>query len=328
MHHAGALFASGAVARSAAPAGAEARIASAAVNFRTRVLSMSFSRASLFSARMMSGIARAGIVAMVCSTGLASAPVHAQADLPSFNQSSEKAPPPLLALDSSLIVDALGTPFRGQATGGAAARLEGRGTLDGTRVGAPGLSAMLDMAAYVGPGLSKRLGDLQGVSSVAAPAMVRPINAWVQYLRGAAGLKAGIIDTNADFDEQNVGALFLNASFGMGPEFATSGLNGAGPSPYSALGAIAFWQDDARGLKLRVGGFGGRPGNPDAPRRWSWNLSPELGRLVIAELDWTQGRRRIAVGGWRNTAKLPRSDGRGDHPGVGGAFVTIEQPLL
>lgn len=234
--------------------------------------------------------------------------------------------PPALVLDTSLIIDGQTTTGTNPQSG-AAARMQASLTLDGAAFGADGLTAMLDLAGFGGEGVSAKLGDLQGVSNIGAPPMVRPLNAWVQYSRGAFAAKAGIIDTNAEFDEQNVGAMFLNGSHGMGPDLGASGLNGGGASPYSALGVIGFWSNDTLGLKLRAGVFAGRPGDPDVPERWSWRVGADAGRLTMAEVDWTRPGWRVALGGWQHDTTLPRMDGTGDTETSRGGFATVEATL-
>lgn len=236
-----------------------------------------------------------------------------------------------LVLDTSLIVDAMastGTSTgKGERHRGATARLDVKLLLDGAPLGIAGLVGMADVAVHSGEGLSGSLGDLQGVSSIAATRMVRPVNAWLRYGSGPLAIKAGVIDTNADFDEQNIAAPFLNASHGMGPELATSGLNGGGAAPNSALGVVGFVADEASGLKLRAGVFTGRPGDPGHPRRLSWRFGEGTGSFSIAELDWTGARHRIALGAWRHSARLPRLDGNGGHAGSTGGFAIVEGTL-
>ena len=235
--------------------------------------------------------------------------------------------PKALTLDTSLTVDGMTSIGADADHSGIAARLQATLTIDGTAFGAEGLSGMVDMAAYSGPGLTEKLGDLQGVSNIGAPRMVKPINAWLQYGKGPFALKAGIMDTNADFDEQNIGAIFLNGSHGMAADFGTSGLGGGGAAPFSALGVVGFWSDAKSGIKFRAGLFGGQPSDPNVPERWSWKLGGGTGSMTIAEVDWSRPGRRIAIGGWHHSATLPRIDGNGDAQGSSGGFVTIEATL-
>lgn len=233
-----------------------------------------------------------------------------------------------LALDTSLLVDGMVSTSEDGDESGATGQLNLSLLLDGAPLGLPGLTGMAGVTVYSGDGISGPLGDLQGVSNIAATRMVRPINAWLQYGSGPVALKAGVMDTNADFDEQNIGALFLGSSHGTGPELSSSGLNGSGAVPNTALGVTGFLTDEANGIKLRVGLFTGRPGDPDHPRRLSWKFGDGTGTFSIAEVDWTGKRHRIAFGAWHHSAELPRIDGTGDHRGSTGGFVIAESTLV
>lgn len=184
---------------------------------------------------------------------------------------ADDAPKPALALDAALIADSL-VAAAGDARGARSlVRADLKLGYDGTNAGHPGLTALVNLALYTGNGFTRDVTvDLQGISNIEGPAALRPINAWVQWSGTHAAVKAGLIDTNADFDEQNVAALFLNPSHGIGPELSHSGPNGPGTVPFTAIGAIAYAYDAKSGLKARVGLFGGRPGDAAHPRRWTW----------------------------------------------------------
>jgi porin len=232
-----------------------------------------------------------------------------------------------LTLDTSLIVDGMVSVSEDDDESGVAAHVDLKLLLDGAPLGVPGLTGMAGVTVYSGDGISGSLGDLQGVSNIAATRMVRPVNAWLQYGSGRFAIKAGVMDTNADFDEQNVGAAFLGSSHGTGPDLSSSGLNGSGAVPNTALGVTGFLTDEASGLKLRAGVFTGRPGDPDHPRRLSWKFGDGTGAFSIAELDWTGASHRIAFGAWHHSARLPRIDGTGDHRGSTGGFAIVEGTL-
>ncbi|WP_353230782.1 carbohydrate porin [Novosphingobium sp.] len=234
---------------------------------------------------------------------------------------------PAITIDSALLIDAFTTVSPHEHADGVAARGSVSATVDGARFGVAWLSANATLAASWGMGITGSLGDLQGVSSIAAPRMIRPVNAWLQWTAGHFAVKAGIIDTNADFDEQNTGAIFLNASHGMGAELAAAGMTGSGQAPYSALGVIGFVSDDKAGIKLRVGAFGGTTGDPDRPARLIWRAGGDAGHIVMAEIDRQKPGFRVALGGWRHTATLPRADGTGTAAGATGLFVLGEKQL-
>jgi porin len=232
------------------------------------------------------------------------------------------------SLDAAALVD--GLAVAGGVAGGTrvAARADLVLDYDGASGGVPWLSGQLDLTGIAGRSISALVGDVQGVSSNEFPDTLRVTNAWVQASGSRASLKLGIIDSNADFDEQNVGAIFVHSSHGTGPELSGAGLDGAGATPNTTLGVVAAVFDADAGWKLRGGLFNGRPGDPDHPGQPSFAFSRGIGVLAIGEADWTKAWGRIAVGGWHFTSTLPALDGSGDRRGASGGFVTLEPNLI
>jgi len=85
---------------------------------------------------------------------------------------------------------------------------------------------------------SQRVGDAQGVSNIAAPSAVKPEELWIE--RNFAGdrlsILAGIFDLNAEFYRLHSATLFVNGSFGVGPEFSQSGTEGPSIFPRTSPG--------------------------------------------------------------------------------------------
>ncbi|MBU6269086.1 MAG: carbohydrate porin [Sphingomonadales bacterium] len=239
-----------------------------------------------------------------------------------------EAPNPL-SVDASALVDTLAVAGGGVGHGTRVlARADLRAHYDGTGGALPWLSGLIDVAAINGKSVSALAGDVQGVSNIEFDRTVRVVNAWVKASSTHAALKLGIIDSNLDFDEQNVGALFLHSSHGMGPEMTGAGLDGAGSSPDTTLGAVVSVFDGEAGWKLRAGVFNGRPGDPARPGSPSFAFSRDIGALAIGEADWSGSWGRIAVGGWHFTSTLSALDGSGNRRGASGGFVTVEPTLI
>lgn len=80
-------------------------------------------------------------------------------------------------------------------------------------------------------------GDAQGVSSIAAPAAWQIEEFWLQknFSDERSSMLLGLYDLNTEFYRLHSAALFLNSSFGIGPELAQSGI--AGPSIFPATSA-------------------------------------------------------------------------------------------
>ncbi len=87
---------------------------------------------------------------------------------------------------------------------------------------------------------SDLVGDVQGVSNLEAPppAAVRLEEAWLQQnlLDNRLSWLVGRYDLNTEFYRVQSGALFINSSFGIGPEFSHSGVAGPSIFPNTAVG--------------------------------------------------------------------------------------------
>src|SRR6266566_237902 len=85
---------------------------------------------------------------------------------------------------------------------------------------------------------SDLVGDVQGVSNLEAPAALRLEEAWLQQnlFDNRLSWLVGRYDLNTEFYRLQSGALFINSSFGIGPEFAHSGLAGPSIFPNTAVG--------------------------------------------------------------------------------------------
>jgi carbohydrate-selective porin OprB len=117
--------------------------------------------------------------------------------------------------------------------------------------GIDGAELFVDVMRVNGPDFSGRyVGDAQTVSNVQADSALRPYEAWIAF-PVATGLtaKAGLIDLNTEFDVQEIGRLFLNSSFGIGPDFSQSGQNG--PSIFPAPATAAMLRYEGSGWAAR-----------------------------------------------------------------------------
>ncbi len=192
-----------------------------------------------------------------------------------------------------------------------------------------GWSGFLDLQATDAANFSGALvGDLQGVSNIDAPAGIRLANAWVGYdWEGTGGVKAGIVDLNSEFDVQSTGALFLNPSHGIGPDFSQSGENGPSIFPTTGLGLVGTWLPGGH-WQFKAGVFEGISGDPAHPGRESIALTGREGALFVAEV-----RNHIAphfvlgAGGWAYTAAFSTLDGGTAH-GNAGAYVIADGKLI
>lgn len=194
-------------------------------------------------------------------------------------------------LDASLEADLMANVDGGLRTDGSGVLL---GTLtveaDGAALlGVRGLRAHLTVLGALGDGPSTYVGDIQGPSNIAAPAGIFPFEAWLQQNLAAdrLSLLAGLYDVNSEFDVLESAGLFLNSSFGIGPDFALSGDNGPSTFPATGLGFRAAAVVGGS-VRLRAAIVDGTPGDPTSAGAFDPWLRPGDGALLVAE---------VAVGG-------------------------------
>ena len=157
-------------------------------------------------------------------------------------------------------------------------RVDGRQLL-----GIPGASAFVYGLATHGGSPSDFVGDVQGVNNLEAPPALRLEEAWVQQnlLRNRLSILLGRYDLNTEFYRVKSATLFLNSSFGIGPEFAGSGQLGPSIYPRTAL-AARVEAKPVRNAVIRAAVLNGVPvirGN-DARRAFA----PGDGALLVGEV--------------------------------------------
>jgi porin len=152
------------------------------------------------------------------------------------------------------------------------------------------------------------VGDAQTVSNVQADTAIHPYEAWIS-LPLAAGLtgKAGLIDLNSEFDVQDVGKLFLNSSFGIGPDFSQSGRNGPSIFPIPSTALLLKYQKDR--WTGRLGVFDAVAGSLADPRRTAIRFPGQRGALIVAEVErQLDSTGEIQLGIWHYTTRFASLD--------------------
>jgi len=173
----------------------------------------------------------------------------------------------------------------GGARGGAAyiGNLHLQLTVDAERLlGWRGLTLFLNGLGTHGGHPSDFVGDAQGVSNLEAPAGWQLYEVWLQqnFLGNRVSALVGRYDLNAEFYRLQSAALFVNSSFGIGPEFSQSGQGGPSIFPDTSAGArLAF--KPTRDVVFRAAVLDGAPVNrPDGEHRV---FAKGDGMLLIAE---------------------------------------------
>ena len=136
---------------------------------------------------------------------------------------------------------------------------------------------------------SQYVGDIQGVSNIAAVNTWKLFEAWYQHnLFQRFSLLAGLYDVTSEFDViMSASTLFVNSSFGTGAEFGASGKNGPSTFPSTSLGvrAQAILTDS---LMVRAVVADGIPGNPDDAHGTHIHLRKDDGLFGSMELAYYQ----------------------------------------
>ncbi len=207
---------------------------------------------------------------------------------------------------------------------------------DGAQDDREGLTGLVSAQFTKGGHISGRnVGDIQGLDNIEAYGAFRVYEAWLSRdYDNARGWKAGLIDLNVDFDTQEVAALFLTSSDGIGPDLARSGLNGPSIYPTTALGVTAYYRPSP-GLTLRAGLFDGTAGSPYHPGVFAVRLTGHDGALAIVQVDKRFGSGWRAEGsGWAYTSyfdAVNRIDAVGNpqrYQRARGVYGLVEGPIL
>lgn len=230
--------------------------------------------------------------------------------------------------------------------------------VDGARLlGWPGVSANVDAVWIHGGQPDALAGDAQGVSNLSGPSAVRVEEAWLQVnlLANRFSILAGRYDLNTEFYRLQSAGLFVNSSFGVGPEFSQSGQAGPSIFPSTSIGA-RFAFKPTPNIVIRTAVFDGAP--VDRPGGLVAVFKRGDGVLLLSEAAFLKrptsaeqrpptirfriGRAsglppydaKVAVGGWYYTATFPdlteqAGDGRPvTHPGSGGLYALADTVLV
>src|SRR6185295_3453829 len=116
---------------------------------------------------------------------------------------------------------------------------------------------------------SSLVGDAQGVSNLEASGGWQLDEAWLQQnlFDNRVSALVGRYDVNTEFYRLQSAALFLNSSFGVGPELSQSGRGGPSLSPDTAVG-LRLGFKPGRDVVFRAAVFDGAPvDRPDGGQR-------------------------------------------------------------
>lgn len=202
---------------------------------------------------------------------------------------------------------------------------------------------------------SNFVGDAQGVSNISAQGVVEVYEAWLQKnaVANRFSVLAGLYDINVEFYNLQAASLFINSSFGIGPEFSGSGVEGPSIFPKTAVG-LRFAAKPTIDSVVRLGILNGVP--YDRPDGSHAIHKKGDGVLVVAEAAFIDrpakaerppnrrfriGRHdsanayddKLAIGGWYYTAAFDdladvRPDGTSVRRRGSGGYYALGQVLL
>jgi len=160
------------------------------------------------------------------------------------------------------------------------------------------------------------IGDLQVASNIEAPQQFIVEEAWYEQklMHGKLSLLAGLRDVNNEFYISDYGTLFINSSFGIGPEIATNVPTST--FPRAGWGARIRIKP-SRHWYVQVASFGGNP-----QRR---TLAAHDGQMLIAEAGLILPKGRYKLGAWTHTATHVYAGH--SYAGDYGGYALIDQQL-
>lgn len=171
---------------------------------------------------------------------------------------------------------------------------------------------------------SERVGDAQVTDNIEAPSAAKLFEVWWQraFFDERASFLVGLYDVNSEFYVVESAELFMNSSFGIGPELALSGRNGPSIFPNTAL-AVRLKVEPRPGYAFTAAVMDGDPGAAagthihlnaadgvffiaQVSRSWSRrgqegadeSLAPTLRRRVGRTIDQSPEYLKLTLGTW------------------------------
>lgn len=132
---------------------------------------------------------------------------------------------------------------------------------------------------------SALVGDLQVTDNIEAPSTAKLYELWWQhaFLEGRVSLLAGLYDVNSEFYVADSAQIFLNSSFGIGPELSLTGGNGPSIFPNTSL-AFRVGAEPVPGYEINAAVMDGVPADPNDPSGTQIEFNPGDGIFFIAEI--------------------------------------------
>lgn len=164
------------------------------------------------------------------------------------------------------------------------------------------------------------IGDLQTASNIAVPHdQFRLFEAWYNqdFAAGAVSLLAGLQNLNSEFYVSCYASLFLNSSFGIGPDLSANVPSSIFPK--AGLG-VRLRVKPSEDSYLQAAIYDGDPA--------TLALHSSEGYLDIAEAGYGIGSNHYKVGYWRHSADKTRSGSDTIYSSDYGFYGVVDQELV
>ncbi|RMH62782.1 MAG: carbohydrate porin [Zetaproteobacteria bacterium] len=163
---------------------------------------------------------------------------------------------------------------------------------------------------------ARLIGDAQTASNIADGNRADVHQFWYAHRIGVAELLVGLHDLNSVFYVVDSAGLFLNSSFGIGPEISVNVPASLWPRAGGAV--VAGYAD---------GAFAGHVGVYDGDPATRAIRPGGEGLMLIAEGGWHAATGALKLGAWRHTGQKTGPDGRG-FGSDNGLYVIAERTAL
>lgn len=166
--------------------------------------------------------------------------------------------------------------------------------------------------------LSSRMGDIQIANNMEAPKGYKSYELWYEHQWENARLKIGQQEINNAFAKTESGLVFINSSFGIGPEFTVN--TPVSTFPFTGLG-VAWTQQFKGNITLRLGLFDGDPGlDVSIPWQERLKVNKVEGSYWIGEIQWEKWGQH-SMGTWHHRTQLGQNR-------LNGYYVMGDVPLM
>lgn len=113
-------------------------------------------------------------------------------------------------------------------------------------------------------------------------------------------MRFGLYDLNSEFDAIDTAGLFVNSSFGIGPDYSQSGQNGPSIFPTTSV-ALRLAYQVTEHYYLQAAVLDGVPGDPNNNKGTHIQFNRGDGLLYAAEFGYHQGddgHAKLPYGKW------------------------------